>query len=178
LTLSELFFANKDDYTSPAEEEAKESVSDQGSMGPGISCAPQSCKGRLTLGPGTRRSNLMSQDDDNLARKKPRHEEPFSASTYKAATKLSPHDTAVSLPAAAADNTDADGDPVKGAQATDRWTTEEDAKLIVQSRIPARRSGTRITGQIGLPLPRWSLVEQKYSAAFDGAMPWIPASTE
>jgi hypothetical protein len=36
---------------------------------------------------------------------------------------------AVSLPVAALVDADADADPVKGTQATDRWTPEEDAKL-------------------------------------------------
>jgi hypothetical protein len=74
---------------------------------------------------------LVPQDDDIPATKKPRHEEPFSASTDNAATKLSPRDTEVSLPAdtaAAATDDVADGDFVKVTQTIDHWTTKEDAK--------------------------------------------------
>jgi hypothetical protein len=80
--------------------------------------------------------DLMSppQAEDNPVSNKPRHEEPFSASKDNAATKFSPHDTAVSLPANTATTDDnnvdnADADPVKGPRATDHWTTEEDKKL-------------------------------------------------
>jgi hypothetical protein len=68
-----------------------------------------------------------SLDEDIPATKKPRLEEPSSASTNEVATKISSHDTAVSLPAALTDH--ADAEPVKGTQATGRWTPEEDAKL-------------------------------------------------
>jgi hypothetical protein len=61
------------------------------------------------------------------ATKRPRLEEPFSATTDVAATNISSHDTAVSLPAPDADH--ADSDPVKGTLATAQWRPEEDAKL-------------------------------------------------
>jgi hypothetical protein len=47
------------------------------------------------------------QAEDITATKKPRLEEPLSASVDEAATQISPHDAAVSLPADA-DHTDAD----------------------------------------------------------------------
>jgi hypothetical protein len=64
--------------------------------------------------------------EDIQARKKPRLEEPFSASTDEAATILSSHDTPVSLPA---DVNHAVADPVKGKRAIFHWTPEADAKL-------------------------------------------------
>jgi hypothetical protein len=74
-----------------------------------------------------------SQAEEIRATKKPRFEEPFSASTDEAPTKIYSLDIAVSLPAAAAAAADDDDDddhagkePVKG---THCWTTEEDAKL-------------------------------------------------
>jgi hypothetical protein len=74
---------------------------------------------------------LMSpqQAEDIRATKKPRLEEPISASTDEVATTISSHVTAVSLPTADADQADADADPVKGARATGYWAPEEDAKL-------------------------------------------------
>jgi hypothetical protein len=78
------------------------------------------------------------QAADTPATKRPRLEEPSSASTDEAATTISSHDTAVSLAAAAAaasDNADADpmtdSKPNAGAstRATGYWTPEEDAKL-------------------------------------------------
>jgi hypothetical protein len=62
------------------------------------------------------------------ATKKPRLEEPFSASTDEAATKLSSHGTAVSLPDVDAAH-NADADLVEDTRGT-RWTPEEDVKLI------------------------------------------------
>jgi hypothetical protein len=71
------------------------------------------------------------QAEDIRATKRPRLDEPSSASTCEAATPLSSQNIAVSLPAADvdADHADADADPVKGARATGYWTSEEDAKL-------------------------------------------------
>jgi hypothetical protein len=83
--------------------------------------------------------HLMSPpqlEDIRAARKKPRLEEPFSASTNEAAAELSSHDTAVSLPAA--DSDDAGADPVKGNRTTGSWTPEVDAKLnsaVTNNRI-------------------------------------------
>jgi hypothetical protein len=74
--------------------------------------------------------DLISQrqeSEDIRATKKPRLEEPFFASTDEASTKLSSHDTAVSLPTADSDY--ADADPEKGSRTTGYWTPEEDAKL-------------------------------------------------
>jgi hypothetical protein len=65
-------------------------------------------------------------------KKKPRLEDPFSASTDDAATKISLHETtSVSLPADDADDHgDADADPVRDARSKVRnWRLEEDAKL-------------------------------------------------
>jgi hypothetical protein len=71
-----------------------------------------------------------TQAGDIPATKKPRLEEPISASTDEAATKISSLDTAVSLPAAAtAASDDADEYPVKGTRAMAHWTPGEDAKL-------------------------------------------------
>jgi hypothetical protein len=70
------------------------------------------------------------QAEDIRLTKKPRLEEPFSASLDAAATEMSSHGTAVSLPAAAAaaaNHTDAD--LVKAIQVKVHWTLEEDAKL-------------------------------------------------
>jgi hypothetical protein len=77
------------------------------------------------------------QAEDIRATKKPRLEEPFSASTDEAAAEISSQATAGILPAAAADDDDdddddahqADADPLKGARATGPWAPEEDAKL-------------------------------------------------
>jgi hypothetical protein len=61
-----------------------------------------------------------TQAEDIPARKKPRLEEPLSASTDEAATKTAPPDVSVDLPAAA-DNAD--------TRVTGHWTPEEDANL-------------------------------------------------
>jgi hypothetical protein len=70
--------------------------------------------------------------EDTPAMKRPRLEEPFSSSTDKAATTMPSHDTAVSLPAAAAAAADPVTDTQPNAKATrarSSWTAEEDAKL-------------------------------------------------
>jgi hypothetical protein len=72
--------------------------------------------------------SLRPQAEDIRATKKPRLEEPLSASTDEVATKLSSHDTAVSH-SAAADADHADVDLVKATRAKVHWTPEEDAKL-------------------------------------------------
>jgi hypothetical protein len=74
---------------------------------------------------------LMSpqQNEDIRAMKRPRLEEPSSASTDEAWTELSSHETAVSLPAPADVDSDANTDPVKVKGVTGSWTPEEDAKL-------------------------------------------------
>jgi hypothetical protein len=81
---------------------------------------------------------LVSQDEDNLARKKPRLEEPLPT-TDEAARKTASPDISVGLPPPAVDNDDVDAkaDPVTDAQpsagastrSTGSWTQEEDAKL-------------------------------------------------
>jgi hypothetical protein len=82
--------------------------------------------GELNLMP----SLSSPQAEDIPATKKPRLEKPFSATADDATTKHSSHDTEVSLPdATAADNTDADADPVKRTRTSWTWTLEEDAKL-------------------------------------------------
>jgi hypothetical protein len=74
--------------------------------------------------------NLMTpplQPEEIPAAKKPRLEEPFSASTDEASTNISSHETtALSLPDAA---DHADADYVKITRSTGYWTPEEDAKL-------------------------------------------------
>jgi hypothetical protein len=77
---------------------------------------------------------LPPQAEDVPATKKPRPDEPSSASKDEADTKLSSDDNTVSLPdtaaaATAADHADADADAVKGTRAISRWTPEEDARL-------------------------------------------------
>jgi hypothetical protein len=75
--------------------------------------------------------NLMSpqQAEDIPATKRARLEEPFSATIDRAATNISSRDTvAISLPAATADDADADADPVKGTWTTGHWTPAEDKK--------------------------------------------------
>jgi hypothetical protein len=77
-------------------------------------------------------SSLSPQAEDIPVTKKPRVEDPISASKDEADTKISSHDTtrALSPPdaaAAAADN--ADANPVKRIPATGQWTPEEDANL-------------------------------------------------
>jgi hypothetical protein len=88
---------------------------------------------RHVLDPSIDKTNrLMSppQAEDIPATKKPRLQEPFSASADEADTKMSSLGTAVSLPvAAAAAIVYADADPVKGIRVRGRWTPEEDAKL-------------------------------------------------
>jgi hypothetical protein len=73
------------------------------------------------------------QPEEIPAAKKPRLEEPFSASTDEAGTKISSRDTnAVSLhddDADDDDHVDVDDNPIKGTRATGLWTPEEDAKL-------------------------------------------------
>jgi hypothetical protein len=73
------------------------------------------------------------QDEDVRTRKKPRIEEPFSAATGEAATKVSSLNTAVNLPAAAAA---ADSDHVMDMHLNAgaiglprRWTADEDTRL-------------------------------------------------
>jgi hypothetical protein len=65
-------------------------------------------------------SRRQESEDIRAATKKPRLEEPFSASTDEVAAERSSHDTAINLPVA--DSTQADGD-------RSHWTLEEDAKL-------------------------------------------------
>jgi hypothetical protein len=81
------------------------------------------------------------QDEDTRETKRPRLEEPVHTSIDEAATKTTSHATTVALPAtdatpAAADNDDANAEPVTDTQlnartpgATGRWTLVEDAKL-------------------------------------------------
>jgi hypothetical protein len=73
---------------------------------------------------------LVSQKDDNPARKKPRLEEPLSAATDHAARETATPDLSVGLSPPAADD-DANADPVTDTQPNTRhlWTTDEDAKL-------------------------------------------------
>jgi hypothetical protein len=78
--------------------------------------------------------HLVSQAEEIRETKKQRLEEPFPASTHEAATSICLQHTAVSLPAAATDAADVDGDHadadlVKDTRATGHWTPEEDAKL-------------------------------------------------
>jgi hypothetical protein len=73
------------------------------------------------------------QAEDVPAKKKPRLEEPFSAKTDGTATKVSSHDTGVSLPDTAAANTNddhVDANPVKDTRVVGYWSPEEDAKMI------------------------------------------------
>jgi hypothetical protein len=82
---------------------------------------------------------LVSQDQDNPARKKPRLEEPLptTTTTDQAASKNDSPDLSVELsPPPAADNEDVNTDAVTDTQpntvatrATVSWTSEEDAKL-------------------------------------------------
>jgi hypothetical protein len=90
----------------------------------------------------------LPQAVDIPAAKRPRLEEPSSASADEAGTKLSSHDTAVSLPAAAL----VAADPVKGTRATGRWTPEEDAKLnSAVTNTSKRKDGTKNR-------PNWSAI--------------------
>jgi hypothetical protein len=73
-------------------------------------------------------SRRQESEDIRAATKKPRLEEPFSASTDEAAKKTATPDGSVSLPTAAADE-DEDADPEKGSRGTGHWTPEEDANL-------------------------------------------------
>jgi hypothetical protein len=85
----------------------------------------------------------LQQSSDVRETKRPRLEEPVPTSIDEAATKTTSHDTTVALPPDAdADSDDAehhhaDSDPVMDTQpnarttgATNRWTPEEDEKLI------------------------------------------------
>jgi hypothetical protein len=67
-----------------------------------------------------------SQAEDIRATKKPRLEEPISASTDETTANTALADRAVALPA---DSDQADADPVTGAPASSYWSPEEDAKL-------------------------------------------------
>jgi hypothetical protein len=88
------------------------------------------------------------ESEDIRATKKPRLEEPFSASTDEAATKLSSHDTTVSLLTADSDRVDAD--PEKGSRATGHWTPEEDAKLNSAVTNTCKKNTAASTRWIGL----------------------------
>jgi hypothetical protein len=77
---------------------------------------------------------LVSQDDDNPARKKPRLEAPLPTTTDEAARETASPDLSVDLPPPAVDNdndvkADAMTDAQPNAVATGTWTLEEDAKL-------------------------------------------------
>jgi hypothetical protein len=83
---------------------------------------------------------LVSQDEDNPARKKPRIEEPLPTTTDEAAKKTASPDIAVGLPPPAADGIDEANanvvpvtDTQPNAEATRktprRWTKDEDAEL-------------------------------------------------
>jgi ferredoxin len=104
-----------------------------------------------------------SQDQDTHVRKKPRLEEPFSASTGEAATKISSLDTTVSLPppeaATAAAAYHADSDPMMdmhlNAKATGerrRWTKDEDTRLkkavLVQTHDGKRQNWDAIAALV------------------------------
>jgi hypothetical protein len=78
---------------------------------------------------------LVSQDEDNPARKKPRLEDSLPTTTDEVAKKTAAPDASGGLLPPAADN-DANADPVTDTQpnagatrATGNWTLEEDAKL-------------------------------------------------
>jgi hypothetical protein len=81
---------------------------------------------------------LVSQVEDNLAKKKPRLEEPLPTTTDEAVRNIASPDISVDLPPPVVDNDDvyANADPVTDTQpktvatrATGRWTTDEDAEL-------------------------------------------------
>jgi hypothetical protein len=82
---------------------------------------------------------LVSQDEDNPARKKPRLEEPLPTTPDEAARKTAPPDFSLGPSPPNADNDDANAsaDPLKYTQPNAgatratllRWTLEEDAKL-------------------------------------------------
>jgi hypothetical protein len=102
------------------------------------------------------------QDQDTQARKKPRLEEPFSASTDENVTKLPSLDTIVALPppaAAVAANHHADSDPVMDmdlnastTRAFRRWTVDEDTRLkkavLVQTHDGKRQSWDAIAALV------------------------------
>jgi hypothetical protein len=76
---------------------------------------------------------LQEEDEEIPARKKPRLEEPFPTTTDEATRDAASLDVSEGLNPPAADDDDADADPVTDTQpnagATGRWTLEEDAKL-------------------------------------------------
>jgi hypothetical protein len=123
------------------------------------------------------------------AKKKPRLEEPFSASTDEAAANISSPDTAVRLPAAAAAAAavdHADADPVTDSQlnggastwATAYWAPEEDVKLTNavantfkkkwgnEYKIDWVAVAAQVPGRD--EKPRWSRVERKSSVETNG----------
>jgi hypothetical protein len=79
------------------------------------------------------------EDEDIRTTKKPRLQEPFSASPDEAATKIVSQDTVLTLPPADVDvdvNPVTDTQPNAGAtRATGRWTLEEDAYAYVQEEV-------------------------------------------
>jgi hypothetical protein len=121
------------------------------------------------------------QDQDTQARKKPRLEEPFSASTDENVTKLPSLDTIVALPppaAAVAANHHADSDPVMDmdlnastTRAFRRWTVDEDTRLK-KSVLVQTHDGKRQSWNVIAALVPCRTKTQCCSAG--GIMSWIP----
>jgi hypothetical protein len=113
---------------------------------------------------------LVSQDEDNPARKKPRLEEPLPTTTDEAARKTASPDISVGLPPPAMDNDDVDAnvDPVTDTQpndgitrATGSWTLEEAAEL------------TRAVTNTGKK--RWG---KEYKTNWDAVVALVPGRTQ
>jgi hypothetical protein len=129
---------------------------------------------------------LVSQDEDNSARKKPRLQEPLPTATDEAAGRTDSPAFSVVLPPPAADNDDVDTNadavtdtqPNTGAStwATCRWTTDEDAKLTSAVANTSKKKWERTVARIGIQWPHWFWVERDRSVVVDGIMSWIPAS--
>jgi hypothetical protein len=132
--------------------------------------------------------NLVSppQDEDDRARKKPRLEEPFSAATGEAATKISSLNTSErrrrppppAAPAAPAAANHADPDPVmdiglnaSATRAFRRWTGDEDTKLKKAVLVQTHNGKTKNWDAIAARVPG----RTKVSVAAGGMMPSIHA---
>jgi hypothetical protein len=83
--------------------------------------------------------DLVLQEEDTPARKRPRLEEPPSATTAEATREIAAPDVSGGLTPPTADDNEANGnaasvtDTQPNAGATGSWTSEEDAKLALSS---------------------------------------------
>jgi hypothetical protein len=112
-----------------------ESVRDDPNMNRTVKERRKAAKRTLRCDLGEGELDLVLQEEDTPARKKPRLEEPLLATSDEVTREIASPDVSEGLKPPAAENYDANADPVMetpntaATRATHRWTLEEDAKL-------------------------------------------------